>query len=37
MKKKLQQPWRLLKKYYRKISGEDRQDKDPFDSPYIVL
>jgi hypothetical protein len=36
MKKKLQQPWRLLKKYYRKLSG-DRGDDDPFDSPYIVL
>jgi len=37
MKKKLQQPWRLLKKYYRKLSCDHREDNDPFDSPYIVL
>lgn len=37
MKKKLRKPWRLLKKYCRKFSGDDHGDNDPFDNPYIVL
>jgi hypothetical protein len=37
MKRKLQQKWFLLKQYCSKFWGNDREDDDPFNNPYVVF